>query len=152
MELKEHFKNNLTFNREFTEKNKTFIKSETKPKLINDICLKFKAKAPLHSWKYFERTQINEEEVVYEKDLDINSFEIKKEKDSLLIAIYGNNKAEALQQILNIFFNERNKDYDPEIGFSGFEIEENPFYMESDGSCIKVQIKEFKVLFYEESK
>lgn len=151
MSLKEDFKTELQFDIDCQKTNKVFTKIDKFPETDNDICLRVNATAPLYSWNYFDKYPIDEDEVIFDKELDVEFFKIKKDDDSLLIALYGNNKIASLQRLLNIFFNEKDFDYDSDIGFSGFEINNTTFFFQDkEKHCVKIKIENFKVKAYVE--
>lgn len=102
--------------------------------LKNDCEIRLKAIAPIYAWNYFNNYPIDSDDMIYEKDLDLNEFKIKNDHEHIIIQLSGKakHKIESLNQILNILFNEKSNEYDDELGYSGFKFEKAHFEFKDD--------------------
>ena len=145
MKLKNKFENCIKFNDNFNNKTTKFKETKVIPDITEDFCFKLEVEAPLYAWNYFNNNSIDEDEFLYQHDLEIEEFRVEKDNNSLLIALYGNNKIESLQKLITALFNEKHYDYDNEFGFSNFSFNKSAFFFKEKNKNYKIEIDNFKI-------
>jgi hypothetical protein len=149
MSLVSRYQDQIDFSNSFIIGDLELKEAENEKNTEENLCVKIEVDAPIYAWNYFHNNSIDEDDFIYEEDLDISSFKLEGDGKSIYIELTGNNKIQQLQDLLSKLFNEKHREYSEEYGYSGFKFKESSFFFKSDNRKYEITINDYKVKLFE---
>ena len=149
MSLVSRYQKQIDFNNSFFVGDLELKESKNEKSIEENLCVKIEVNAPIYAWNYFYNNSIDEDDFIYEEDLELSSFKLEGDGKSIYIELTGDNKIQQLQDLLSKLFNEKHREYSENYGYSCFKFAESPFFFKSDNKKYEITINNYKVKLFE---